>query len=172
MKKLNIETDRLIITTFDESMAEKVHLNSLDEYTRKFLPDEVFETVDEARESIAWLMNCYKSEKNEPLVYPIILKNGDNIGYVQAVPLNDNEWEVGYHIAEQYTSNGYATEAVISFIPEIIKKKKKKSIWGICRGDNIASRKVLEKCSFVLKHKGVEDYKGEQHKVCRYLLSI
>lgn len=172
MRELKIETDRLIITMFDESMAEKVHLNSLDEYTRKFLPDEVFETVDKARETILWLMNCYKSEKNEPLVYPIILKSGDNIGYVQAVPLNDNEWEVGYHIAERYTSNGYATEAVIAFIAKIMKLLKINSIWGICRADNIASRKVLEKCSFVLERLAVENYKGEQHEVCRYLFSM
>ena len=38
-----IETNRLIITKFTHDMAEAVHQNSLDEDTRRFLPEEVFE---------------------------------------------------------------------------------------------------------------------------------
>ena len=45
MENFKIETDRLVITKFDESMIESVHLNSLDEDNRKFVPDEVFETL-------------------------------------------------------------------------------------------------------------------------------
>ena len=47
-ESLFIETERLIITEFDESMAEDVHKNSLDEDVRRFVPDEVFETVEDA----------------------------------------------------------------------------------------------------------------------------
>ena len=50
--KMKIETERLVITEFDLSMAEDVHKNSLDEDTRRFVPDEVFETVEEAKETI------------------------------------------------------------------------------------------------------------------------
>lgn len=172
MQNFKIETDRLVITMFDESMVESVHLNSLDENTRKFVPDEVFETLEEARETILFLMNCYDGEKNGPLVYPIILKSGENIGYVQAVPLDKSEWEIGYHIAENYTQKGYATEAVMAFVPVIVKQLGITQMWGICRGDNTASRMVLEKCSFKLQDKRIEDYKGEQHEVYKYLYSI
>lgn len=55
-----ITTDRLLITEFHEEMAECVHLNSLDEDNRKFVPDEVFETVEEAEETIRFLMGCYQ----------------------------------------------------------------------------------------------------------------
>ena len=44
---MRIETKRLLITEFDMSMAETVHKNSLDEDNRRFVPDEVFETVNE-----------------------------------------------------------------------------------------------------------------------------
>lgn len=40
---MRIETERVTITEFDLSMAESVHKNSLDEDTRRFVPDEVFE---------------------------------------------------------------------------------------------------------------------------------
>jgi len=171
MRNLKIETDRLVITKFDESMVESVHLNSLDEYNRKFVPDEVFETLEETREIILFLMKCYDGENNGPLVYPIILKSGENIGYVQAVPLENSEWEIGYHIAENYTRNGYATEAVMAFVPVISKLLGITHIWGICRGDNIASHKVLEKCSFKLQNKSIGNYQLEQHEVYKYLYS-
>ena len=70
---MRIETDRLIISEFELSMAENVHRNSLDEDTRRFVPDEVFETVEEARETIEFLMSVYESGEG-PLVYPVLLK--------------------------------------------------------------------------------------------------
>lgn len=43
-----LETERLIITEFTPDMAQAVHENSLDEDNRRFVPDEVFETVEDA----------------------------------------------------------------------------------------------------------------------------
>ena len=106
---MKIETERLIITEFDLTMAESVHKNSLDEDNRRFVPDEVFETLEDARNTIEFLMSVYEAG-NGPLVYPVLLKNGTNIGYVQLVPIDDG-FEIGYHIAKAYTCNGYATEA-------------------------------------------------------------
>ena len=37
------------------------------------------------------------------------------------------------------------------------------------QGDNNASRKVLEKCAFLLQYKRVQNYKGEPHEVYYYL---
>ena len=107
---MRLETKRLIITKFDLSMAEAVHKNSLDEDNRRFVPDEVFETVEEAKETIEFLMGCYESGEG-PLVYPVLLKDGTNIGYVQLVPVEEGV-EVGYHIAKEFTGAGYATEAL------------------------------------------------------------
>ena len=81
MHTVCIETDRLIITVFDENMAESVHMNSLDEDNRHFMPDEVFETKEDALERILSLISLYDSD-DAPLVYPILLKSGQNIGHV------------------------------------------------------------------------------------------
>ena len=105
---MKIETERLVIIEFDLSMAEDVHKNSLDEDTRRFVPDEVFETVEEAKKTIEFLMSCYETGEG-PLVYPMLIKGGTNIGYVQLVPLEVG-FEVGYHIAKEYTGNGYDTD--------------------------------------------------------------
>jgi len=166
METLRIETQRLIITEFNESMIESVHENSLDEDNRRFVPDEVFETVEEAQKTVLWLMDCYK-KVNEPRVHPVLLKNGENIGYVQAVPLKVG-WEIGYHIAKKHTRNGYAVEAVIAFLPIIMERLSIKEIVGICLPENIASCNVMERCGFVLEYKGAGNYQGNEREIFRY----
>ena len=44
-----IETERLIITEFTMDMAQVVQENSVDEDTTKFVPDEVWESVEPCR---------------------------------------------------------------------------------------------------------------------------
>jgi len=168
MDKLFIETDRFIITEFNESMIESVHKNSLDEDNRRFVPDEVFETMDEARDIVQLFLEWYKNER-APLVYAIVLNNGVNIGYVQAVPIYEAEWEIGYHIAREYTGNGYATDAVKAFLPVIMGRLSLDKVIGVCLSENIASCRVLEKCGFVLKHTGQDNYQGQSLNVCHYI---
>ena len=167
VKSMNINTERLIITEFTMDMAEAVHLNSLDEDNRRFVPDEVFETVEEAADTIAFLMGVYESGEG-PLVYPILLKDGSCIGYVQAVPFEDGTWEIGYHIGAAYTRQGYATEAVQAFLPVILPKLGIDRIQGICLAENLASRKVMERCGFVKEFEGPGPYQGAEREICRY----
>ena len=166
-----LETERLTITEFTPDMAQAVHENSLDDDNRRFVPDEVFETVDEAAETIDFLMSQYGGVEG-PLVYPVLLKDGTNIGYVQAVPLGDGVWEVGFHVGGKYTKNGYATEAVKAFLPVIMKRIGIDKIAGVCLAENIASQKVMEKCGFVSEFMGIGDYQGEKRDICKYLYTL
>jgi len=163
---MRLETERLIITKFDLSMAEAVHKNSLDEDNRRFVPDEVFETIEDSKDTIEFLMSCYETGKG-PLVYPILLKDTTNIGYVQLVPLNDG-YEVGYHIAKEHTGNGYATEALKTFLEYVKQDKKLEKVYGICLSENVASKKVLEKCGFTKEFEGEGDYQGERKAIAKY----
>lgn len=164
---MNIETNRLIITNFDLSMAEDVHLNSLDEDNRRFVPDEVFETVEDAKETIEYLMSVYETGDG-PLVHPVLLKDGTNIGYVQLVPM-ENGYEVGFHIGKKYTCNGYATEALSAFLRHMMPNMNLHSVLGICLAENAASRKVMEKCGFRKEYEGTGQYQGEMRPIARYL---
>ena len=167
-----IETDRLIIKDFTMDMAEAVHLNSLDEDTRRFVPDEVFETVDEARETVEFLMSRYEGTEG-PFVYPVFTKDtGDNIGYVQMVPLDDGNWEIGYHVAKRFTGNGYATEAVNAFIPVITEKIGINEVNGICLSENVASKCVLRKCGFEEVSEGEGNYQGEEREIFKSVLKL
>ena len=166
---MRIETERLVITEFDLSMAESVHKNSLDEDTRRFVPDEVFETVEDAKETIEFLMTVYESGEG-PFVYPVLLKDGRNIGYVQLVPIEEG-FEVGYHIGKEYTNKGYATEALKAFLCEMMPKKELGKVYGICVSENLASKKVLEKSGFIKEYEGVGEYQGESRQIAKYVLN-
>ena len=168
---MNIATERLVITRFTMDMAEAVHLNSLDEDNRRFVPDEVFETVEDAADTIGFLMSVYEGGEG-PRVYPVLLKDGTNIGYVQAVPMDDGNWEIGYHIGRNYTKKGYATEAVRAFLPVILPRLGIRDILGICRSANAGSVKVLERSGFVKEFEGMGSYQGEEQPICKYRYSL
>lgn len=164
----HVETERLIITEFTMDMAEDVHRNSLDADNRRFVPDEVFETAEEAGETIAFLMSRYDGTEG-PFVYPVLLKgNKTNIGYVQLVPVEEG-WEIGYHIAQKYTGKGYAAEAVKGFLPVIMREHQLKQIYGICVAENYASRRVMEKCGFIKQYEGKGTYQQKKQNICKYL---
>ena len=165
---MNIKTLRLTITTFSSDMAQSVYENSQDDDTRRFVPDEVYESVEEAREAIEFLMTRYDSAEG-PFVYPIITNDGgNNIGYVQLCKLEDDEtWEIGYHIAQDFTGKGYATEAVKAFLPAMAKKRNIKEVYGICLAENTASVRVLEKCGFTRIYQGMGNYQGKEAQIIR-----
>ena len=167
---MQIRTPRLTITTFSLDMAQAVYENSQDDNTRRFVPDEVYDSIEETRDAIAFLMSRYDCADG-PFVYPIITNDGGkNIGYVQLCKLEEEgAWEIGYHIAKDFTGKGYATESVKAFLPAISKKLNIKEVYGICLAENHASVRVLEKCGFTQIYHGLGNYQGKKSKIVKTL---
>lgn len=166
---MQIKTPRLTITTFSMDMAQTVYENSQDDDTRRFVPDEVYDSVEDARAAIEFLMSRYDSTDG-PFVYPIITNDsGKNIGYVQLckLELDDGTWEIGYHIAKDFTGKGYATEAVKAFLPAMAQKLNLKEVYGICLAENTASVRVLEKCGFTQIYQGPGNYQGREVQIIK-----
>lgn len=163
-----VETERLIIAEFTLDMARTVQMNSVDEDNRRFVPDEVWETVEEAEGTLEFLISRYGTSEG-PFVYPVIVKGTqDNVGYVQLCPIDDGNWEIGYHIARRCTGKGYATEAVKAFLPVISRLVGASEIYGICLEENKASQAVLRKCGFELVFRGVDKYQGADREIVKY----
>ena len=162
---MHLETERLMIVDLRPDMAQVICENSQDEDNRRFVPDEVFDTAEEAGEVVKYLISQYETEDG-PLLYPVLKKTGENIGYVQLCPVEEG-WEIGYHIAKRYTGNGYAAEAVAAFLPVMAKKKGISVIYGICLRENAASEKVMEKCGFKNVFTGVGPYQGEDRMIVK-----
>ena len=167
---MQIKTLRLTITRFTPDMTQSVYENSQDEETRRFVPDEVYNSVEEAREAIEFLMSRYDSTDG-PFVYPIITnEGGQNIGYVQFCKLEleeEGNWEIGYHIAKDFTGKGFATEAVKAFLPAMAQKLNLSEIYGICLAENLASVRVLEKCGFTKIYQGPGNYQGREVQIIK-----
>ena len=168
---MRIETERLIITKFTTDMAEAVHLGSIDDDNRRFVPDEVFETAEEALETIEFLISVYETNDG-PLVYPILLRDNTYIGYIQAVPMGDGTYELGYHISQEFRGKGYATEAVKVFLPVIMNSLNLTEILGVCVAENLASATVMEKCGFAPIFEGLDIYQGTERAVKKYIYKI
>ncbi len=164
---MNIKTSRLTISTFSLDMVQSVYENSQDDDTRRFGPDEVYDSAEEARAAIEFLISRYDSTDG-PFVYPIITNDGGkNIGYVQLCQIDDGSWEIGYHVAKQFTGQGYATEAVKVFLPAMAQKLNIKEVYGICLAENFASVRVLEKCGFVQVYQGSGNYQGKEAQIVK-----
>lgn len=166
---MHIKTPRLTITTFSHDMAQTVYENSQDDDTRRFVPDEVYDSVEEARAAIEFLISRYDSADG-PFVYPIITnEDGKNIGYVQLckLELEDGAREIGYHIAKDFTGKGYATEAVKAFLPVMAQKINIKEVYGICLAENTPSVRVLEKCGFTQIYKRLGNYQGKEVQIVK-----
>ena len=162
----------MIITEFTPDMAASVSEQSLDEANRRFLPDEVFETEEIAAEVIADLSALYGTT-DSPLVYPVLLKQeaqaAKHIGHVEAVPLEEGGWEIGYHIGGAYTGHGYAAEAVRAFVPVMLERLGIDEMCGVCHAENVASCRVLERAGFSLVFDGVGQYQGAEAPVRKYV---
>lgn len=166
-----ISNNNLIIIKMDLSMSFDVYKNSQDEDNKKFVPDEVFESEEEAREVIKSIIKSYDS-KEGPFIYAVIRQSDNaNIGYVQLVQIEEG-WEIGYHIAKVYTGNGYATEAVNLYVEYLKKNTDIKEIYGVALADNFASRRVLEKCGFKLYFEGVGIYQGKRRKIIKTIRQL
>ena len=164
--KVLISNHAISLKHMDSSMYFDVWKNSLDDNNRKYVPDEVFETLEEASEVVDYLIGCYET-KDGPFVYAII-RNSDNanIGYVQLVQIQEG-WEIGYHIAKNYCNHGYATEAVNLFLQYLKENTDLKEIYGIALYLNKASRRVLEKTGFKQYFEGRSKYQGKYRKIVK-----
>lgn len=165
-KSIITENDELQIVKMNQAMAYDVYKNSQDDNNRKFVPDEVFDSLEEASEVVNQIISSYDNEDG-PFVYAVIRKKDSvNLGYVQLVKIEEG-WEIGYHIAEIYTGNGYATEAVNLFLNYIKNNTSLKQLIGIALATNKASRRVLDKCGFELIYDGIGLYQGRKRKIIK-----
>ena len=161
------ETPRLMLVPLTPDMAGDIFENSRDEDVRRFVPDEYFETPEEARETVEYLITQYGSPAGPQLYAVLTRADRRNIGYVQMVPMEGGGWEIGYHIGSRYTGSGYATEAVQAFLPAMAEEIGIREVYGICLKENAASCRVLEKCGFERLYEGPGQYQGRQRDILK-----
>lgn len=148
---MRLETARLVLAEWEPAMAAALCALSQDPENRRFLPDEVFETPEEAEAAIRRLLQ-YRRTGGGAQVLAVLQKDGTLVGHVELSPLEEpaGAWEAGYHIGAPYRGRGYAAEALAAFLPAMLPALGLREVFGICEASNGASCSVLERCGFRL----------------------
>ena len=113
-----------------------------------------------AAEKDAELRAAYRQMLEGCLRYPeqwlwyamwmIELRNGTHVGDFCFKGLAaDGAAEIGYGILEEYQGQGYATEAVDAAVRWALRQPDVTRVEAETAPDNLASRRVLEKCGFL-----------------------
>jgi len=127
--------------------AEAIFRMSQEETLKQRIPDQVYDSVEEAAEIAAFLMDKAKTEE-WPFVLGIALQTtGELIGHVGLSPVEEGV-EIGYAIAMDHQGKGYATEAVAAFSKWAVNLFSLAGIWAILVMDNHPSKKVLERAGY------------------------
>ena len=99
-------------------------------------------------------------------IWMIKLKNGTHIGELCFKGLTpDGIAEIGYGINDEYQGQGYASEAVKAVSEWAFQQPDVTALEAETDDENIASKRVLEKCGFVLN--GIIGEEGPRYSLLR-----
>ena len=100
-------------------------------------------------------------------IWMIELKIGTHIEELCFKGLSaDGIAEIGYGISEEYQNNGYATEAVRAVLEWAFSHPDVTAVEAETDSDNVASKRVLEKCGFALN--GIIGEEGPRWAFSKY----
>lgn len=126
----------------------KIYVASCDVMT-EFISLQV---VDELKKAYTQMLDgclMHPEQWNWYAIWMIELKDGTHIGELSFKGIDENGIvEIGYGILPEYEGKGFATEAVFAAVDWAIKQPEVTRIEAETDFENIASRKVLEKCGF------------------------
>lgn len=145
-----LETERLILSPFREDDAQALFKNyGTDKNVTKYMLWNNFKSIDDAKNSINYYINCYKNNTNFRQYAIVIKSNNELIGQI-SFDLNKKHChaDITYLIATQYQNNGYMTEALSKLIIYLFDDLKCKRIGAEVMIDNTASINLLKKCGF------------------------
>jgi len=147
-----IETERLILRQFTVNDLEELHAICGQPYILKWMPDWKV-SIEERMEWISWVEDQYvKATKNTARIMLAVTLKSDTkligmVGIGNKEEVN-NEIEIAFFISEQYSNNGYISEAAQAMTEWTFANLKPNYLMAIVELDNIPSQRVIEKCGF------------------------
>lgn len=155
------ETGRLRVRRFETEDALRLYEYHLDDAVKKWIPNESYADIEEARGAIDFFASCV-DEGRLPYVLAVELnETGELIGDmgINEVDGSPGEVEIGYVICRECCGMGYATEAVKAMNRFAATEFGIKALYGRVMKGNAASVRVLEKSGYVFisEEVGAED---------------
>ena len=144
-----IETERLILRRFTLEDAKEIYEGYVNQEGFLYYANKEKRTLEEEINSLKGIEDKYNNL--EYYNWLITIKDTKNI--IGAIYLNvdiyNESVEFNYAIDERYQCKGYMTEALEVVKNYCLNEIKVNRIFGGCEINNIASKKVMEKCSFI-----------------------
>jgi RimJ/RimL family protein N-acetyltransferase len=139
--------------------------------TRHWLPSHVYANLAKAAEALEYLIASY-SQPGDPRRGPYVLavelaRTHRLLGHVGFSPL-DRDVEVSYSIAESERGRGFGAEALASACRWASPAFGLHSLIAITAVENVASRRMLERASFLHEWEGTMRFQGDRRAVSRY----
>ena len=155
------ETARLGVRAFIVEDAQRLYENHLEEAVKRWIPNESYADLEEARDAAAFFAECVQN-KRLPYVLAVMWKEtGELIGDtgVNEVEGKPDEVEIGFTICQRYSGKGYATELVGAMTDYVFSTMGMKVLYGRVLHGNGASVRVLEKNGYqcIAEEYGAED---------------
>lgn len=145
--------DDIYLKELSESDIDKIFRMSKEDHLIRYLPDQEYKDIKEAKEVVESLMGMYEREIN-PLQRPYVLGvyKADTREIIGHVGLSNYKVriEIGFAIEKKHLGKGYAKKAVMHMMKKISNETDIKVIYGIVDKNNVASIKVLENNSFTI----------------------
>lgn len=122
-------------------------------------PDATEMAAFPAREREAFMAHWARIMADDSVMLKTILFEGQVAGNILSF-VQSGEREVGYWIGKEYWSKGIATRALAAFLDHV----QTRPLYAHVAKHNIGSRRVLEKCGFIIvgEDKGFPDARGEE----------
>jgi len=143
---LRISTERLMLKTTGQADLDAVAAIWGDIEGCKYMPDPNYKSGEEISEILEDDPDC-------PVYYFVAFRTGfDEIVGTCSLGLENaksSEYSIGYNVKKDYWGNGYAVEMVHALI-DFAREMGIKSILSPVAQENAASKRVMEKCGFVI----------------------
>ncbi len=147
--EVRIETDRLILRSFNEDDVQGIFELDSDPEVHRYLGNKPITTMDQAKSIVAYILSQYDQYGMGRLA---IVNKATNefvgwsgIKYETEVRKNMPYYDIGYRLKRKFWGQGIASEAAHASIDYGFNTQKLKEIYGGADIDNIASNKILQK---------------------------
>ena len=160
-----VKTKRLELRPFQDSDRDAAVRLLMDGQVKQtyMLPD--FENETKAEGLFRRLMELSLKESR---YVAVISLDGQLVGFMNDVEIDDGAVEMGYVIHPDHWGKGYMTEALEAAIEELHRQGFRQVITGACE-TNLASIRVMEKCGMEkLSKTDSIDYRGKTHNCVYY----
>jgi [ribosomal protein S5]-alanine N-acetyltransferase len=161
MARLTLETERLELIAYDAELCA-AHLEGIPAVAKLLgvtFPDPYMEdwSAQDWERTLVYL-SSYPSAVGWCGWHAIDKATNQAIAYLGFYGKSDHhgQVEVGYEVAPAFRGKGYATEALLRLIAWVMGKSGVRAVFARCDEDNMAARRLLEKCGFA--HVGQDKY--------------